>query len=185
MPSTTVVSGSMELDQRLHTTLSVIAPSGMSGSTGARPLRMMSRIMPWPIWMRCRIGSSGEYSSFQVRSYPPSASSTDPYPQHEVKLILAASRTWKIGNSTNLGYASSPFWHYKLGLEQGWMPTDPRVAGGYCKSIGVGGDQVGCPSSFYSSCQRKNTITDMNKTTVQRHIPCICHRRCCFTKYSS
>ncbi|KAL7420697.1 hypothetical protein Q5752_004648 [Cryptotrichosporon argae] len=48
--------------------------------------------------------------------------------------------TWKIGNSTTLGYPSSPFWHYKLGLEQGWIPTDPRVAGGYCNGIGVGGD---------------------------------------------
>lgn len=50
--------------------------------------------------------------------------------------------TWKIGNSTQLGYAPSPFWHYKLGVENGWIPTDPRTAGGYCKSINVGGDQV-------------------------------------------
>jgi hypothetical protein len=50
--------------------------------------------------------------------------------------------TWKIGNSTQLGYAPSPFWHYKLGVENGWIPTDPRTAGGYCKGINVGGDQV-------------------------------------------
>ncbi|EIW66983.1 hypothetical protein TREMEDRAFT_40623 [Tremella mesenterica DSM 1558] len=49
--------------------------------------------------------------------------------------------TWKIGNSTELGYASSPFWHYKLGWQNGWIPGDPRVAGGYCKSIGIGGSQ--------------------------------------------
>lgn len=30
--------------------------------------------------------------------------------------------TWKIGNSTVLGTSSSPMWHYKLGLEQGWIP---------------------------------------------------------------
>lgn len=55
--------------------------------------------------------------------------------------------TWKIGNSTELGYAPSPFWHYKLGLENGWMPKDPRVAGGYCGSVmQVGGGQVGHPS---------------------------------------
>lgn len=41
--------------------------------------------------------------------------------------------TWHIGNSTVLGYPSSPMWHYRLGLEQGWMPKDPRVAGGFCK----------------------------------------------------
>ncbi|KAK4689910.1 glucan 1,3-beta-glucosidase, partial [Tremellales sp. Uapishka_1] len=47
--------------------------------------------------------------------------------------------TWRIGNSTTLGYASSPFWHYQLGLEQGWIPKDPRVAGGYCSRNGGGG----------------------------------------------
>ena len=50
--------------------------------------------------------------------------------------------TWKIGNSTALGYPPSPFWHYKLGVEQGWMPTDPRVAGGYCAGVGKAGSQV-------------------------------------------
>lgn len=50
--------------------------------------------------------------------------------------------TWKIGNSTVKGYPTSPMWHYKLGLEQGWMPKDPRAAGGYCQNIGVGGNQV-------------------------------------------
>jgi glucan 1,3-beta-glucosidase len=50
--------------------------------------------------------------------------------------------TWKIGNSTELGYPSSPMWHYQLGWKEGWIPNDPRVAGGYCAGIGVGGDQV-------------------------------------------
>ncbi|KAJ9118412.1 hypothetical protein QFC24_006241 [Naganishia onofrii] len=49
--------------------------------------------------------------------------------------------TWKIGNSTKLGYASSPYWHYKLGWEQGWFPSDPRAATGQCASLGVGGYQ--------------------------------------------
>ncbi|TXT13576.1 hypothetical protein VHUM_00943 [Vanrija humicola] len=44
--------------------------------------------------------------------------------------------TWKIGNSTELGYASSPFWHYQLGLKEGWMPKDPRAAGGFCQAHG-------------------------------------------------
>lgn len=50
--------------------------------------------------------------------------------------------TWKIGNSTQTGYPTSPMWHYKLGVDNGWMPQDPRVAGGFCKGIGVGGNQV-------------------------------------------
>lgn len=45
----------------------------------------------------------------------------------------------QIGNSTHLGYDSSPFWHYKRGLEQGWVPSDPRSAAGTCASLGIGG----------------------------------------------
>jgi hypothetical protein len=41
--------------------------------------------------------------------------------------------TWRIGNSTELGYPPSPMWHYQLGLQQGWIPSDPRSAGGFCK----------------------------------------------------
>jgi len=40
--------------------------------------------------------------------------------------------TWKIGNSTSLGTSSCPMWHYKLGLQQGWVPKDPREAAGHC-----------------------------------------------------
>ncbi|KAJ3900736.1 glycoside hydrolase family 5 protein [Lentinula edodes] len=43
--------------------------------------------------------------------------------------------TWKIGNSTVLGTSSSPLWHYKLGLQQGWVPSDPREAVGHCESV--------------------------------------------------
>ncbi|KAJ7168199.1 glycoside hydrolase family 5 protein, partial [Mycena crocata] len=39
--------------------------------------------------------------------------------------------TWKIGNST-AGRVESPHWSYQLGLENGWMPTDPRQAAGQC-----------------------------------------------------
>ena len=47
----------------------------------------------------------------------------------------------QIGVSPKLGYDSSPFWHYKRGLEQGWIPTDPRTAAGSCASIGGGGNK--------------------------------------------
>jgi glucan 1,3-beta-glucosidase len=40
--------------------------------------------------------------------------------------------TWKIGNSTVTGVVESPAWSYQLGLQQGWMPTDPRTAAGTC-----------------------------------------------------
>ena len=45
--------------------------------------------------------------------------------------------TWKIGNSTTRGVVASPLWSYQLGLQEGWMPTDPREARGYCNGIGV------------------------------------------------
>lgn len=40
--------------------------------------------------------------------------------------------TWKIGNSSVHGTVMSPQWSYQLGLENGWMPTDPRSAVGTC-----------------------------------------------------
>lgn len=40
--------------------------------------------------------------------------------------------TWKIGASSRSGKIESPAWSYQLGLEQGWMPTDPREAVGVC-----------------------------------------------------
>ncbi|KAF8961880.1 glycoside hydrolase superfamily [Flammula alnicola] len=39
--------------------------------------------------------------------------------------------TWKVANST-AGIVESPLWSYQLGLQQGWMPTDPRTAIGKC-----------------------------------------------------
>lgn len=48
--------------------------------------------------------------------------------------------TWKIGNSTQGEVAQpNPFWHYRLGLQNGWIPTDPREAIGACQALGVTG----------------------------------------------
>jgi len=40
--------------------------------------------------------------------------------------------TWKIGASSNSGKVNSPLWSYSLGLEGGWIPTDPRDSTGAC-----------------------------------------------------
>ncbi|KDR81484.1 hypothetical protein GALMADRAFT_239455 [Galerina marginata CBS 339.88] len=40
--------------------------------------------------------------------------------------------TWKIGNSSVSGTVETPAWSYQLGLQNGWMPTDPRDAIGVC-----------------------------------------------------
>ncbi|KAF8739527.1 hypothetical protein AX14_009299 [Amanita brunnescens Koide BX004] len=42
--------------------------------------------------------------------------------------------TWKVGNSTVLNTSSCPLWDYSLGLQQGWIPKDPREAAGFCAS---------------------------------------------------
>jgi len=40
--------------------------------------------------------------------------------------------TWKIGNSSITDTVPSPSWSYQLGLENGWMPLDPRDSSGVC-----------------------------------------------------
>ncbi|QRW00896.1 Cellulase (glycosyl hydrolase family 5 protein) [Ceratobasidium sp. AG-Ba] len=42
--------------------------------------------------------------------------------------------TWKIDKSLTWGTVASPMWSYKLGLENGFMPTDPREADGACSN---------------------------------------------------
>lgn len=38
------------------------------------------------------------------------------------------------------GSIGAPLWSYKLGLENGWMPTDPRKSQGKCAALGVSGE---------------------------------------------
>lgn len=46
--------------------------------------------------------------------------------------------TWKIGNSTTQSPPEvNPFWHYRLGWLNGWIPTDPRTAAGTCIAQGI------------------------------------------------
>nr|VWO98693.1 V-type proton ATPase subunit H [Ganoderma boninense] len=42
--------------------------------------------------------------------------------------------TWKIGTSSVTGLVTAPAWSYQLGLEQGWMPKDPRLSDGVCEN---------------------------------------------------
>lgn len=44
--------------------------------------------------------------------------------------------TWKIGNSA-AGRVETPMWSYQLGLTEGWIPTDPRIASGKCQALGA------------------------------------------------
>ncbi|KAI0302303.1 glycoside hydrolase family 5 protein [Multifurca ochricompacta] len=44
--------------------------------------------------------------------------------------------TWKIDNSSTSGTVEAPLWSYQLGLENGWMPKDPRASIGKCQALG-------------------------------------------------
>lgn len=57
-----------------------------------------------------------------MRSFPP------------LVLILIL---FQIGPSER-GIVESPFWSYQLGLDGGWMPTDPRSVIGACEALGRG-----------------------------------------------
>ncbi|KAF5358125.1 hypothetical protein D9756_001169 [Leucocoprinus leucothites] len=67
--------------------------------------------------------------------------------------------TWKIGPS-QAGRVETPLWSYQLGLQNGWIPQDPRVASGKCVALGAAQDlfdgnykpwQTGTPSSIPAS----------------------------------
>ncbi|KAK7061947.1 glycoside hydrolase family 5 protein [Favolaschia claudopus] len=44
--------------------------------------------------------------------------------------------TWKIGPN-GAGVIGTPLWSYQLGLQQGWIPKDPRTAFGKCAALGL------------------------------------------------
>ena len=56
--------------------------------------------------------------------------------------------TWKVGNASDTGTVQAPLWSYQLGLENGWMPDDPRSATGMCESLSATGTQF--PGTFAS-----------------------------------
>ncbi|KAI0090587.1 glycoside hydrolase superfamily [Irpex rosettiformis] len=49
--------------------------------------------------------------------------------------------TWKIGPDLVTGKVQAPLWSYKLGLDNGFIPKDPRLAQGMCGKLGVLGAQ--------------------------------------------
>ncbi|KAG8764321.1 hypothetical protein FRC15_007690, partial [Serendipita sp. 397] len=43
--------------------------------------------------------------------------------------------TWRIGESTR-GRVEAPFWSYKLAIQEGWAPANPRDSAGQCAKLG-------------------------------------------------
>ncbi|PPQ84071.1 hypothetical protein CVT26_013152 [Gymnopilus dilepis] len=67
--------------------------------------------------------------------------------------------TWKVGPAQS-GVVEAPGWSYQLGLENGWIPKDPRTAHGMCGALGASLQpfngtyqpwQTGTPSSIPAS----------------------------------
>lgn len=65
----------------------------------------------------------------------------------------------QIGNST-AGHVEAPLWSYQLGLQNNFMPTDPRQATGKCAAVGVQGKQFdGTFSSWQTGGAGAGTIS--------------------------
>jgi len=45
--------------------------------------------------------------------------------------------TWKVGPSAVDNRPRTPLWSYKLGLDNGWIPKNPRDSIGHCASLGI------------------------------------------------
>lgn len=81
---------------------------------------------------RTRVGSCKQWTDWQ--NYSPAVKA-------ELKEFVLGSLdalqnfffwTWRIGESLRTGKVETPAWSYKLGLENGWIPQDPREAAGAC-----------------------------------------------------
>ncbi|THH20693.1 hypothetical protein EW146_g728 [Bondarzewia mesenterica] len=88
--------------------------------------------------------------------------------------------TWKIGNSTS-GRVEAPAWSYQLGLQNGWMPTDPREANGVCGNVNpwtgsltaaqTGGSGAGIAASITSQYSWPPTTVNNANTGYPSYTP--------------
>ncbi|KAJ2927476.1 hypothetical protein H1R20_g9614, partial [Candolleomyces eurysporus] len=65
--------------------------------------------------------------------------------------------TWKIGPS-QAGRVQAPLWSYKLGLDNGWIPKDPRDSVGKCAAVGVSTPVAGAYPAFRTGAVPSPTI---------------------------
>ncbi|KAG1804107.1 glycoside hydrolase family 5 protein [Suillus subaureus] len=80
--------------------------------------------------------------------------------------------TWKIGNSSTTNSVQSPLWSYQLGLQNGWIPTDPRTAVGTCAALGVTGPQFdGVYEAYQTGGPGAGTIVASSVTSYGQYPP--------------
>ena len=129
----------------------------MTGPTGTTPKYKALSHSPWRAWMRC----INRGTSFGPGRYEPTSS-----------FHKTCSRCVQIGNSSVTGIVSAPMWSYSLGLQQGWMPQDPREAVGICGTLGV---QFNQPVNSFPSWQTggagAGTISASVTDTIEQYPP--------------
>lgn len=59
--------------------------------------------------------------------------------------------TWKIGDSLRTGKPTSPMWSYSLGLENGWMPTNPLAQSPGACAAAAASQSTSVPSATWGS----------------------------------
>ncbi|KAF9053337.1 glycoside hydrolase family 5 protein [Panaeolus papilionaceus] len=71
--------------------------------------------------------------------------------------------TWKIAPSL-AGRVETPLWSYSLGLENGWIPKDPRTALGMCASLGLADTPFDGPFQPWQTGGTPSTIDSASST---------------------
>lgn len=80
--------------------------------------------------------------------------------------------TWKVGNSSTTNSVQSPLWSYQLGLQHGWIPTDPRAAIGTCAALGEIGPQFdGVYQAYQTGGPGAGTIVAASVTSYGQYPP--------------
>lgn len=83
-----------------------------------------------------RIGSCDQWTDYQSWD----AATKEALRQFSMSTMDALQNwffwTWRIGESLETGKVETPFWSYKLALQEGWAPADPRDSEGQCARIG-------------------------------------------------
>ncbi|KAG1767470.1 glycoside hydrolase family 5 protein [Suillus placidus] len=80
--------------------------------------------------------------------------------------------TWKVGNSSTTNSVQSPLWSYQLGLQHGWIPTDPRTAMGTCAALGEIGPQFdGVYQAYQTGGPGAGTIVAASVTSYGQYPP--------------
>lgn len=86
---------------------------------------------------------------------------------------------WKIDPSSKYNAIRAPLWSYQLGLQEGWMPLDPRDSTGACASYGIsspfagplkptqtGGAGAGTIDAAWSTSYGAWPVTSINPVSI-------------------